>query len=86
MTDDEPTEEDWMWVGNDLRVALNTLHRVMGIPEIPYMTKPCGFPSDETLAEYDRIVPGSSDLFRNQARSQMNHRKQMETMRSALLR
>lgn len=75
---DQPTPEDWMKVGNDLKVVLNDIAPSLGRPPIPLLDHPTRIPTDEELAAYDRVRPGLADQLREMARAEMEHRKRLE--------
>lgn len=66
-----PTPEDWMTVGNDLRITLG----------LPLMTEPTRCPTDAELADYDIVLKGAANVLRKMAHEQMLHRKKMEASR-----
>lgn len=75
-----PTPEDWLVVANSIRIAVNNLAESLGYPKTPLMTKACRVPTEEELAEYERLCPGAANRLRQMAREAMNHRLEMEQM------
>lgn len=73
----EPTPQDWLNIGNDLRKVLNDLHKVIGGPVLPLLTKIDRVPTEEELKAYDAVVPGMSERLKEMARAEMEHREKM---------
>jgi hypothetical protein len=74
----EPTPQDWLAVGNDLRTVLNDLHTVIGEPLLPLPTEANRVPTEEELDAYNAVVPGMSETLKEMARAQMKHRQKLE--------
>lgn len=64
----EPTAEDWLKVGNDMRL-------VMGLPLLNHVDR---VPTGEELEEYNDVVFGAADVLRQTACDQMLHRQKLE--------
>lgn len=61
----QPTAEDWAAIGNDMRVVMNGFHAVLGIPPLPSYEGPKRLPTEDELAAWDAMFPGSADRFRS---------------------
>jgi hypothetical protein len=73
----KPTAEDWMKIGNDLRIVLNDLNRVSGLSILPLLEFPTREPTEEELNEWEEKFPGSKQMFICEAYKQMRHRQSM---------